>query len=78
MHHASYRTQSLNMSVCRKAAGVVPVAEKELGPAAASLADALTPWTGTHTPATNAMPAFGHSAQEPHLFQLLGCAEVVC
>ena len=36
---------------------MVPVAEKGLGPAAASLADDLTPCNGTATPATNPVPA---------------------
>ena len=41
----------------QQAARVVPVAEKGLGPAAASLADDLTPCTVTPTPGTNPVPA---------------------
>ena len=49
--------------MCNKVAGVVPVAEKGLGPAAASLADDLTPCIGTATPATNSVPAMTHYHQ---------------
>lgn len=43
---------------------VVPGAEKGLGPAAANLADDLTPCIGTGTPASNPVPALSHPGQQ--------------